>query len=457
MKKSENWKRKSLLLLLAAVVFSGVLTESGNMRVQAAALQNPRKSNQVVTYDCVYFGNYPQSDATGNAKEPIKWRVLSVKGDDAFLVADKNLDIQSYSDGTGIATWQSCTLRSWLNGYGASQNVKGKDYSTSNFIDQAFSKAEQNAIYTTRVRNMDNPDYGTYGGYDTDDKIFLLSYEEVTNPAYGFSAAMVYDMARERDNTAYVAAGGSVHTDYANSAGYKDDWWLRTPGYRETAAAYVSGWLAYGYGAIVAEEAICVCPALHLNLQYTDLYTYAGTVSCDNSEWPEEYTIYYMLNGGINADNPTRYFGHDAEDIVLKAPKRSGYSFDGWYTDKACKNKIASIKVAQKKDVVVYAKWTKVKKPGKVVIKSAVNNKKRQVKLTFKKIKGADGYEIQYSTDKKFKKSVKNLTTTNTSKIMKSLRKSKTYYIKVRAYKIDSAGEKIYGSYSSIRKVKVEK
>lgn len=456
MKKSKNQKRKLLLLLLATTVFVGVLTESGTMRVQAAALQNPRKSNQVVTYDCVYFGSYPQSDATGNTKEPIKWRVLSVNGDDAFLVADKNLDMQRYSEG-GTATWQSCTLRSWLNGYGASQNIEGKDYSMSNFIDRAFSKAEQNAIYTTRVRNKDNPDYGTYGDNDTDDKIFLLSYEEVTSASYGFSAAMVYDMARERDNTAYVAAGGSAHADRANSVGYIDDWWLRTPGYRETTAAYVSGWFAYSYGSIVSETDICVCPALHLNLKFSDLYTYAGTVSCDNSRWPEEYTIYYMLNGGINEDNPTSYFGHYAENITLKAPKRPGYSFDGWYTDKAYKNKITTIKVSQKKDVVVYAKWTKVKKPGKVVIKSAVNNKKRQVKLTFKKIKGVDGYEIQYSTDKKFKKSVKKFTTKDTSKIMKSLQKSKTYYIKVRAYKIDSAGEKIYGSYSSTRKVKVEK
>lgn len=455
-KKIENQKRKSLLLLLATVILIGVLMESDTRRVQAAALQNPRNSNKVVTYDCIYFGSYPQSDVTGNTKEPIKWRVLSVEGDDAFLVADRNLDLQRYNEG-GAATWQNCTLRSWLNGYDASQNVVGKDYSTDNFIDRAFSKAEQNAVYTTRVRNKDNPDYGTYGGNDTDDKIFLLSYEEVTSASYGFSAAMVYDMARERDNTTYAAAGGSIQADLANSAGYIDDWWLRTPGYRNTAAAYVSGWLAYSYGSIVSEKNICVCPALHLNLKFSDLYTYAGTVSCDNSQWPEEYTIYYMLNGGINADNPTRYFGHYTKDIALKAPKRPGYSFDGWYTDKAYNNRITAIKVAQKKDIVVYAKWTKVKKPGKVVIKSAVNNKKRQVKLVFKKIKGAAGYEIQYSTDKKFKKSVKKLTTKATSKTVKSLHKSRTYYIKVRAYKIDSAGEKIYGSYSSIRKVKVEK
>lgn len=51
--------------------------------------------------------------------------------------------------------------------------------------------------------------------------------------------------------------------------GYIDDWRLRTPGYMNTAAAYVSGWYAYSYGSVVSEKNICVCPALHLNLKFS--------------------------------------------------------------------------------------------------------------------------------------------------------------------------------------------
>ena len=44
----------------------------------------------------------------------------------------------------------------------------------------------------------------------------------------------------------------------------------------------------------------------------------------------------------------------------------------------------------------------------------------------------------------------------STKKITK-LKKGKTYYIKVRAYKMDSQGNKVYGSYSKIKKIKIIK
>lgn len=68
-------------------------------------LSNPRVKNGVTTWDCVWFGNYWQSDTNGDGKanqndnkEPIKWRVLSVDGDDAFLLSDYNLDCKKYNE-----------------------------------------------------------------------------------------------------------------------------------------------------------------------------------------------------------------------------------------------------------------------------------------------------------------------------------------------------------------------
>ncbi len=55
-----------------------------------------------------------------------------MEGDDVFLLADKNLDVQRYNDTRTAVTWENCTMRSWLNGYGAEKNKAGKDcYSTS--------------------------------------------------------------------------------------------------------------------------------------------------------------------------------------------------------------------------------------------------------------------------------------------------------------------------------------
>ena len=70
---------------------------------------------------------------------------------------------------------------------------------------------------------------------------------------------------------------------------------------------------------------------------------------------------------------------------------------------------------------------------------------------------GAKGYEVVYSTNKKFKKSIKTKTTKALSVTLKKLARKKTYYVKVRAYKTDSTGTKIYGQYSKVKKVRIKK
>lgn len=77
--------------------------------------------------------------------------------------------------------------------------------------------------------------------------------------------------------------------------------------------------------------------------------------------------------------------------------------------------------------------------------------------MKYKPIKGVKGYEIYYSTEPKFKKSVKRKVTTKTTCKLGGIQKGKTYYVKVHAYKLDSAGKKVYGKYSSVKKIKVNK
>ena len=286
--KAGNRLLIGVLTGVMVIVMSAGLSLGNGGEVNAArrTLKNPsRNSDGVVTWDCVYFGNYPQSDATGKTKDPIKWRVLSVNGDDAFLVADQNLDCQSYNGAWRSVTWETCTMRSWLNGYGSSSNVYGTDYTNDNFMDRAFTDSEQSAIRDTTVENKDHPDYGTEGGNDTSDKVFLLSYEEITNPAYGFSGDYsVADEARKRKNTAYVAAGGTIGSGEMGSEGKMDDWWLRSPGSLSGYAVSVDNvGCVYLYGISVYSGNSAVCPALHLNLSSSNLWTYAGTVSSDGS------------------------------------------------------------------------------------------------------------------------------------------------------------------------------
>ena len=166
------------------------------------------------------------------------------------------------------------------------------------------------------------------------------------------------------------------------------------------------------------------------------------------------YKITYKLNKGKNnASNPSTYYG---KKVTLKNPSRKGYAFAGWYTDAKFKKKITSISSSAKSDYILYAKWTKVK-VAKASLTSAKNSKSKQILLKYKKVSGAKGYEISYSTDKKFKKAVTKKNTAKTSYTISKLKKGKIYYVRIRAYKMDSTGKKVYGKYSSVKKVKVSK
>lgn len=94
--------------------------------------------------------------------------------------------------------------------------------------------------------------------------------------------------------------------------------------------------------------------------------------------------------------------------------------------------------------------------PKKPEMKKLTAGKKRFT-VQWKKDKKADGYQVQYSTDKKFKKNVKsmNVSKKNTKATVKKLKKGKTYRVRIRSYKkID--GKKYYSGWGKVKSVKVK-
>lgn len=81
---------------------------------------------------------------------------------------------------------------------------------------------------------------------------------------------------------------------------------------------------------------------------------------------------------------------------------------------------------------------------------------KKKFTVQWKKDKKADGYQVQYSTDKKFKKNVKsvNVSKKNTKATVKKLKKRKTYRVRVRSYKKIN-GKKYYSGWGKVKSVKV--
>ena len=166
------------------------------------------------------------------------------------------------------------------------------------------------------------------------------------------------------------------------------------------------------------------------------------------------YKITYYLNGGKNdGKNPSVYYN---QNITLKNPTRKGYSFVGWYSDSACRKKYPKVTTKSKGDIKRYAKWAKIS-VGKASTPSLTNLKGKKMQVKLRKVAQASGYQITYTTDKRFKSNVKSTYTSALTKTLTGLKTKKTYYVKVRAYKYDSTKAKVYGSYSSVKAISIKK
>ncbi len=227
-----------------------LLAEDDNMIAAAAAARDAKFA--VGNY--VTFGTYPQTKA-GNDATPIEWLVLARDGNKALLISRYGLDAQRYNKDTTSVTWETCTLRTWLNG---------------TFYNKAFSSAEQAAILTTNVDNSKNQCYSgwsTNGWKNTQDKVFLLSYAEA-NKYFGVTYYNSSNTKSRVAPTAYAIAHGawtssSDKTADSVNAGW---WWLRSPGSDQRSAAYV---FADGslYDLSVGSDSASVRPALWVNIE----------------------------------------------------------------------------------------------------------------------------------------------------------------------------------------------
>lgn len=300
--KRKSPVKKVLVIIVCLLLAGGIKYYStGNEQEISTAkkdlVENPKivsdtsvEGGKKVTWDCIWFGSYPQTKIVSSSKEndlystletangwdknndiiigkekyhrakksyfkyePIKWRVIKCENGEALLLSDIVLDKQKYNKRLKKVTWEKSTLRKWLN---------------KKFMNRAFSSSEQEAIHTTKVINEDNYYYKTDGGNDTLDKIYLLSLSETDEEKeYGFTDS--YGMTIKYSN-------------YADLDDYQY-WWLRTPGEKNISAAAVdmSG-KAYGGGG-ESDMELGIRPVLHLNLLATDDYSYAGKMASDGT------------------------------------------------------------------------------------------------------------------------------------------------------------------------------
>ncbi|MBP3870419.1 MAG: TIR domain-containing protein [Faecalicoccus sp.] len=190
----------------------------------------------------ISFGTYEQDNEQAvDEEEDIKWKVLAVEGNKFLVVSEMALDARPYNEQEEDVTWETCTLRDWLN---------------EDFLDAAFTKQEQKFILTTTVTADKNPEYSTNPGNDTEDKVFLLSVSEAEKY---FSS----DSDRQVKATEYAKENGA----YFYGSNGNSWWWLRSPGYISSCAAAVrndGSIRCDGYG--VDDDRSAVRPALWLGI-----------------------------------------------------------------------------------------------------------------------------------------------------------------------------------------------
>lgn len=343
MKKRKIWHRILPFVLTVAMLAGfcpqGISFKDMQLTVPevkaATTLKNPitipddsLKAGQRTTWNCIWFGSYPQSEVTkadgtiyntlknkfnwdsngdgyvGKNKyrrvarkdveypanwennqdyryfkyEPVKWRVLNVDGEKALLVADKALDLKPYHNTYTDVTWETCSLRSWLN---------------NEFINSAFLANERSAIPSTTVKAESSIRPTTDGnkvdgGKDTTDKIFILSFSEVSGK-YGFRSVDDLDSYGDHDEAKKCDMTNFAYAFTSSWAEEKEDcyWWIRNPGdYSYLAVISGENGRVLGYGNGVNASQPAVRPALYLDLSNKKVYSDAGTV-CSNGKVKE--------------------------------------------------------------------------------------------------------------------------------------------------------------------------
>ena len=190
------------------------------------------------------FGSYPQG--TNGEEQPIEWRVLAVESGKVLVISEKLIDCVFYNETYTDVTWETCTLRKWMN---------------NDFISKAFSSSQKAQIVTVTNQNPNNPEYGTKGGNATQDKIFALSIDEAEK-YFGSNDD------RMAGPTEYALKNGaSTFYDLSLSTEVMGWWWLRSPGFDSTYAANVDNDGSIDQdGSDSFDIRVAVRPAFWLNL-----------------------------------------------------------------------------------------------------------------------------------------------------------------------------------------------
>jgi len=194
--------------------------------------------------DTVTLGSFEQDGENG--EDDLEWIVLDKRKDRMLLLSKYIITCMPYNEQNKDITWEECSLRRWLN---------------ETFTDSAFTEKEKQVILEVSNKNQGNDLYGTMGGNETNDMVFLLSEEEARAYLHEERARLFIGMG---EPTAVAVKEGVAVTETEKTDGMYSPWWLRSPGVYQNSALFVgTDGTVYTSGAILDNKNYCgVRPAM---------------------------------------------------------------------------------------------------------------------------------------------------------------------------------------------------
>ncbi len=353
-RKPKKWIQAIGTVILSILMIMGMIpiNEMRVNEINAATLSNPRieddssmESKQKVTWDCIWFGSYPQTEIVDKVENSGSYETNWEEN------ADYEIDVDLYNclktatynnnDDTEIAGYKYKRLKirnpydthfnpdyyHWSDPqsyhYFRYEPMKWRVLKTDDdhaivlsdividaylydfhhrdwesctikqwlnndtFARDAFTEEEKEMMEYILLENDDNSYYGTDGGNASYASTYLLSESDVCGTdqahAYGFAAdASINDEGRKCKSSMYAKARGLYTSDQQNGAG-NCKWWLRSPGMNDEWSMCVDyNGIVDMMGDIKLSEQVGVRPAFNLNLSH---YTpnYAGTVESNGT------------------------------------------------------------------------------------------------------------------------------------------------------------------------------
>lgn len=212
-----------VLALAGALLYEGIVynlalsqLEKGNIEKTEALLSyvpDYKDAEEILSSleyrkvgNVIIFGAYEQDANNDNGFEPLEWIVLDydAENEKSLVITKKCIEQIAYKEEYGKTTWANSDARRLLNG---------------RLVDLIFSGEEKARVLTTTVHTSANVKYGTDGGEDTEDRIFLLSDREFNKYLAGTENAIGYV-------TDYAAKRGVISGPISGTSMC----WLRTPG-----------------------------------------------------------------------------------------------------------------------------------------------------------------------------------------------------------------------------------